>query len=491
MSNIQKKLFTNIFILVLVNLLIKPFWTFGIDIKVLKIIGAESYGFYYAVFNFTFLFHIFIDIGINQFHNREIARTPEKLMLQYSQLLNLKLFFSFIYIIITFSVAYFYYGYEVLRFKLLLILGVNQIIHSFILYNRANFTALFKFKLDSFFSIFDKLLSIIIVAYIFYLSPIKNSLELDFKLEYFIYAQTFSLLVSLIFSTSILVFKENPKWQKLDLKIFIPYLKKTLPYAIAVLLMALYTRIDAVMIEKLLPETGDYQAGVYAAGYKILDALNQIPYLFGLFIIPVFAKMLKHNENFKPIFFAALKILLSISIGFTIVSLFWGKDILQLLYKDLYRDTWYNSYILLVFSFNTAVLIYTTGGLLTANNNLIAISKMSIVCIVINIVLNYIFILKDGAAGAALATLITQASMAVMQIFLVLKLWKFKFAIKYFLYFFVYTLLLSISSYFLQGNLLNIVIVVFLGIIVALALNLVEWKIFLQNKQLNKSLNSK
>ena len=82
MSNIQKKLFTNIFILVLVNLLIKPFWTFGIDIKVLKIIGAESYGFYYAVFNFTFLFHIFIDIGINQFHNREIARTPEKLMLQ-------------------------------------------------------------------------------------------------------------------------------------------------------------------------------------------------------------------------------------------------------------------------------------------------------------------------------------------------------------------------------------------------------------------------
>lgn len=491
MSNIQKKLFTNILILVLVNFLIKPFWTFGIDIKVLNTIGADSYGFYYAVFNFTFLFHIFIDIGINQYHNREIARTPEKLMLQYSQLLNLKIFFSFIYIFITFTIAFFYYGYEELRFKLLLILGINQIIHSFILYNRANFTALFKFKLDSFFSVFDKLMSIIIVGYILWLSPISGSLKIDFKLEYFIYAQTFSLIVSLIVSTLILVYKEKPQWQKVNFNTFVPYLKQTLPYAVAVLLMALYTRIDAVMIEKLLPETGDYQAGVYAAGYKILDAVNQIPYLFGIFIIPVFARMLKYNENFKPIFFAALKMLLTLSIGFTIVSLFWGKDILTLLYPEHYKDIWFDSYILLAFSFNTAVLIYTTGGLLTANNNLIAISKMSIVCIAINVILNYIFILKDGAAGASLATLITQASMAIMQIVLVVKLWEFHFSIKYFLYFFVYTALLSISSYFLQGNLMNIVIVVFLAIIVALALNLVEWKIFLQNKQLNKSLNSK
>ena len=90
----QKKLFANILLLVLINFLIKPFWTFGVEIKVLNTVGADVFGFYYAVFNFSFLFHIFIDVGINQFHNREIARTPEKFLTQFSQLFNLKIFFS-------------------------------------------------------------------------------------------------------------------------------------------------------------------------------------------------------------------------------------------------------------------------------------------------------------------------------------------------------------------------------------------------------------
>jgi len=481
MSKIQKKLFSNIFLLVLINFLIKPFWTFGVEIKVLNTVGADTFGFYYAVFNFSFLFHIFIDIGINQFHNREIARSPEKFIHQFSQLFNLKIFFSLVYVLVTFVAAYIV-RYNEAQFKLLIILGFNQIIQSFVLYNRANFTALFRFKLDTFFSVFDKLLSIVICVYIFYFSAIKDSLSTDFKIEYFIYAQTISLIISFVFSFAILFFTEKMNWLRIDFSTFLPYLKKTLPFAVAVLLMTLYTRIDAVMIERLLPETGDYEAGVYAAGYKILDALNRIPYLFASFLIPVFSRLLKDKEDFMPIFSAALKMLLAISIGATIVTIFWGNDVLEMMYKD-YNSEWLPSFMYLIFSFNTAILIYITGSLLTANNNMIAISKMSVVALLINIVLNYILIKQDGAAGASLATLITQASMAVMQIGLVLKLWKFKFSIQYFIKFIVYTLLLTVFAYFLQVNIYYIAFLVVLALGLALAMNLIEWRMFLKPKE--------
>lgn len=479
MSKIQKKLFGNILFLVLVNFLIKPFWTFGIDLKVQNTVGSDIYGFYYAVFNFSFLFHIFIDIGINQFHNREIARTPEKLVAQYSQLFNLKILFSLVYVLITFGAAY-VLRYNEAQFKLLIFLGLNQIIHSFVLYNRANFTALFKFKLDTFFSVFDKLLSIIICVYLFYFSALSVDLEALFKIEYFVYAQTFSLVLAFIASFLILIFTEKPSWTKVDFKLFIPYLKQTIPFAVAVLLMTLYTRIDAVMIERLLPGSeGNYQAGIYAAGYKILDAVNQIPYLFASFLIPVFASLLKKKEDFKPIFSAALKMLLVISIGATIIVLFWGEMVLELMYKD-YTQEWFTSFKYLMLSFNTAVLIYVTGSLLTANNNMIAISKMSILALIINIVLNYFLIQQNGASGASLATLITQAAMALMQIVLVLKLWNFGISFKYILKFGVYTFVLALSSYYLQAKVENIAIVLFLGAVLAFAMNLVEWKLFLK-----------
>ena len=45
MSDNKKSLFINIFLLVLVNFLIKPFWAFGVDIKVMDIVDTETYGF--------------------------------------------------------------------------------------------------------------------------------------------------------------------------------------------------------------------------------------------------------------------------------------------------------------------------------------------------------------------------------------------------------------------------------------------------------------
>ena len=49
--------------------------------------------------------------------------------------------------------------------------------------------------------------------------------------------------------------------------------------ALLILLMTLYYRIDTLMLERLLPD-GARQAGLYAQGFRFVEALNMLGYLF-------------------------------------------------------------------------------------------------------------------------------------------------------------------------------------------------------------------
>ncbi len=70
----QKKFLTNLGLLLFLNLLIKPFWVLGIDRSVQNAVGAEDFGFYFSILNFSFLFNILLDLGITNFNNRNIAQ---------------------------------------------------------------------------------------------------------------------------------------------------------------------------------------------------------------------------------------------------------------------------------------------------------------------------------------------------------------------------------------------------------------------------------
>lgn len=50
----QKKFVTNIAFLIVLNLLIKPFWPLGIEPAVQNAVGNASYGEYAILFNFSF-----------------------------------------------------------------------------------------------------------------------------------------------------------------------------------------------------------------------------------------------------------------------------------------------------------------------------------------------------------------------------------------------------------------------------------------------------
>ena len=198
----------NIAILIFLNLLVKPFWILGVDVAVQNRVGAAAYGLYFAIFNFTYIFNVVLDMGITNFNNRNIARYNILLSKHLSGIISLKLLLGLGYMLLTFVVAL-CIGYDSLHFKLLFWMAINQFLNSFILYLRSNVSALLMFKTDSVLSVLDRLLMIVICGILLW----TNVLRTDFKIEYFVYAQTASYVIAML--VALVVVFSKAKLQKL------------------------------------------------------------------------------------------------------------------------------------------------------------------------------------------------------------------------------------------------------------------------------------
>jgi len=138
---LKRKFVTNLILLVSLNLLIKPFWVLGIDRTVQNMVGAEEYGLYFALFNFSMIFNILLDLGITNYNNRNIAQHTFLLKKHLSNIVGLKLMLAVVYTVFILVIAAII-GYNKIQFHLLFFLIANQFLISFTLYLRSNISAL-------------------------------------------------------------------------------------------------------------------------------------------------------------------------------------------------------------------------------------------------------------------------------------------------------------------------------------------------------------
>jgi O-antigen/teichoic acid export membrane protein len=188
---LKKRFLTNLALLILLNLLIKPFWFFGIEVGVQNRVGEEMYGFYFSLFNFAFILNILLDLGINNFNNRAISREHGYLKDYLAAIIPLKLVLSLVYAGFVFAAGKII-GYSEDQFKMLWVLIANQFLASFILYFRSNISGLQYFRTDSLLSVLDRSLMIIFTGLLLW----GNVTTEPFKIEWFVYAQSLSYLLT-------------------------------------------------------------------------------------------------------------------------------------------------------------------------------------------------------------------------------------------------------------------------------------------------------
>ncbi|MCK4662561.1 MAG: oligosaccharide flippase family protein [Bacteroidales bacterium] len=419
----KKKFVTNLALLLFLNLLIKPFWVFGIDRTVQNVVGAESYGFYFALFNFSLLLNIILDLGITNFNNRNISRNRQLLGKHFSNIIVLKFLLAIVYLFVSIAAALLW-KYELKDFKLILFLVFNQFLISFILYLRSNLSGLHMFKTDSIISVLDRAIMIIICGILLW----GNVTDTPFKIEWFVYSQTVAYLLTMFVTFIIVLSKSGFLKLKFDPKFFIAILKQSYPFALLALLMAFYYRIDSVMLERLLPD-GKVQAGIYAQAFRVLDAGAMFALLFAGLLLPIFSRMIKLKEKVNQLLQLSFSLIIVPAVILGVSSYFYSDDIIYLLYKSHIPES-SKIFGILMPCFIFISTTYIFGTLLTANGNLKALNIMAAIGVVLNIALNLILIPRYFALGSAIACFITQLYAAVTQVIIAKKVFSFGFNLK-------------------------------------------------------------
>jgi O-antigen/teichoic acid export membrane protein len=416
----QKKFINNLAILIFLNLLVKPFWPLVIEPAVQQEVGNIAYGEYFSLFNFSFLLNILLDFGVTNFNNKNIAQNNHLLTKHFSALFVLKLLLAIVYLLFTITIGL-VIGYDTRLIKLLLILGFNQFLISLILYLRSNLLGLHLFKTDSLISILDRTIMIIVCSVILWTDI--TGIKIDIMT--FVYIQTGAFLVTAILAFIAVMSKTTNLKIVWNWPFCLMILKKSYPFAILVLLMTFYNRLDAVMIERIIGgEEGAKEAGIYAKGFRLLDSANMIAYLFSIQLLPVFSRMIKYKENTEQLVKLSFTLLITPAIVVSIGCFFYNVEITSLINHGNTDSA--SVFSLLMCCFIAVSSTYIFGTLLTANGNLKQLNYMALMGILINIVLNIILINYFKAYGSALSSLITQFFTATLQIYLAYKIFKFR-----------------------------------------------------------------
>lgn len=470
----RKKFAGNLLLLIFANVLVKPFWIFGIDRVVQNRIGLAEYGTYLALFNFSFLFGIVLDFGLSNFNNRAVARHPSRLASYLPNMMVLKLGLSLLYFLIAFISAALT-GYSALQIKILAFLAVNQVILSYILYLRSNLTALHLFKIDSVISVLDRFLAIIFCGYFLYMPYFAHS---NFNINYFIFSQTAALLITAIIAFIALRGRQAYQMNMWRWRFVKAILYKSAPFAMLGLLMTIYYRIDAIMLDRMYSAT---ETGIYAQSYRLLDAINQFGYLFGVPLMPLFATMIRRRENVHALLSFSAVLMFLFSVSAAILCVFFGDEIMRLLY---HHTSSYSTRIfsLLMISFIPISSVYIFGTLLTAHGSMKILNIIAVGGILVNVILNLALIPGYGAFGTTVATIFTQTVVALLHIYVANVTFKIKWE---------WSLLLRLAGFVILGAgaswLLSMVHIFWMGklvlnggilILLILVLQLVPFSVF-------------
>ena len=436
----QNRFIKNIIFLLFLNLLVKPFWILGIDREVQNLLGDSSYGIYQSIFNFSYLFYILLDLGITNFNSRNIAQNPKMLSKHFGGLTEIKLLLGVLYAVVIFLIGYLCGYRDGFHLKLLFWCGLNQILLSFILYLRSNIQGLLLFKQDSILSVFDRVLAIVIMSLILWSGWFPRE---RFNIVWYLQAQTLAYVCTLVFALVIVLRHAGHLSFSINVAFFRDIFRQSLPFALLVLLMSVYSRVEPFLLERLLDDKG-VQAGIYSRAYRLFDAGNNICNLFAIILLPMFTATLKNKGELNNLVKSSFNLMVAMAGIVLIMCVFYNEEIMQTMYNPEQGETeaaylarmgqYAKVFPLLMGSFFCLSTTYVFGTLLTANGSLKQLNLVAASGVVLNILLNLFVIPRFLSVGAACTSLCVQTVTALAQYLLCEKIFHLKLGLRYWLH---------------------------------------------------------
>lgn len=441
--------------LLIANLLIKPLYIFGIETQAQNLLGPNSWGLYFGLLNFCFLFQIILDPGIHNQNTKWVAENRANLSARLGQTIIMKLWLGILFLIVL-GVVGTWIDYPPSYYRLLGMIALNFFLSSFYVFIKSHFPAMGDYGKETLFSVLDKILLIAIIGFQIYILK-------DLTIESFIMSITAANILAII-----IAYTRVRKITKIQFyfstKEAFSILKESFGFALVGLFMSLFNRMDGVMLERMLDDDA-YASGVYAAGYRILDASNMFALLFASLLLPMFAYRLHKDGEIGELASQAGRIMLVVVSMVVLSGYFYAEEIMDFLYVD-YTPQYADSFRILILSFIGVGFSYIYGTLITASGKLFLFNIILFGGICINWYLNYKWIPIETSIGAAKATLITQVSVMILQFLLVTKQFSLKNRPKPLISVILFIAMSITSSYFISEISIHWMIKLALSIII-------------------------
>lgn len=425
--------------LIFANLLIKPLYIFGIETQAQNILGPNTWGLYFGLLNFCFLFQIILDPGIHNQNTKWVAENRGNLSERIGETIILKLWMGLIFLVIL-AVGGSFMDYPGSYYRILAMIGLNFFLSSFYVFIKSHFPAVGDYAKESLFSILDKALLIIILGVQIYLVK-------ELSIDGFILSITAANVIAILIAFTRLRKISAIRFQFKIGRAF-GILRQSFGFALVGLFMSLFNRMDGVMLQKMVDDDS-YSSGVYAAGYRILDAANMFALLFASLLLPMFAYKLSQKFDVGKLAFQAAQIMMVMVALISLTGYFYAEEIMDLLYID-YTPQYAESFKILILSFIGVGFSYVYGTLITATGRLFIFNLILFGGICINWYLNYQWIPLETCVGAAKASLITQVAVMLCQYILVVKEFGISGKLKSQLSGLLFLVLAVVSAYFIH-----------------------------------------
>jgi len=320
------KFLKSLSLLLLLNLLVKPFWVLFVDRLVQEQVGNVAFGMFQTFTSFTLIFSIILDPGLKNFYNTSLSYNRGLHKEITGEYLILKLLLGLVFFALLAVVAFGSADYKQ-HWPLFLLLAFNHLLLSFLLFFRATLTGLGYYKKDSIMSVVDRIVMVALAVPLFFTSSF-TALK---TVETFALVHTAGYVVAIIIC---LFFLGNHVYHikfRTSIKGIVQILKRSFPYALFTGLMTLYIYADFIMIERMLPN-GFESVGLYRKAYRFLEAASMFALLFGNLLLPVFSSMLQKRDEVVKMIKVVFKIFVIPSIFMALLCFFYRGPLMLLAY---------------------------------------------------------------------------------------------------------------------------------------------------------------
>ena len=393
--------------MMLLNVLVKPVWIFGIDRGVQNITGFEAYGRYFAYLNFCMVLGFILDPGLH-IHISRLASLPDADRTRlFWDGFYAKIGLFLLYILVVATVAG-VAGYADLRFLFtLMVLHASVSLFAFF---RLFITSGQRFRADGLLSVTDKSVVILLIGGMM-LWPDRLG---QITIGRFVAVQTLGIGLSILLAV---IFLSRGGWP-FSFRPFRGFrrdlLFPSIPFALNIFLMTIILRIDGILLERIHPN-GSHEAGLYASGFRMLDAFGMMGTLAGGFLLPFIARHWPDTSRFSQAVGVSRRALMCAAILIASIGLAIPGWLTEFLYHRSDPPI-INLMRIILLALPGMSLVAIHGTLLTATGHIRRFITLSAVMAALSLCLNAWLIPRHGALASALVAVAIQSLYAYMLI---------------------------------------------------------------------------